>query len=93
MGSVRHWFAGSLLLGAWAVFGVSCASNSQAAREPLTPTEAAKPVDEAPTTAASGCADSSGEAKQCATTAECCKGFVCGLDPGKSHVTRYCLEG
>lgn len=93
MQSTRHWLAGSLLLGAWIGFGVSCGGAQQVAEAPKAPAEVAKPADEAPEPAPSGCADSTGEAKQCTTNEECCAGFVCSLDPERSHVTRYCLEG
>ena len=93
MQSARHWLAGSLLVGAWAVFGVSCGGAPQVAQKPTEPSEATKPADEVPTQAASGCPDATGEAKQCSTNAECCAGFVCSQDPERSRVTRYCLEG
>ncbi|GMV19402.1 MAG: hypothetical protein AMXMBFR56_76260 [Polyangiaceae bacterium] len=94
MQSTRHWLAGSLVIGAWMVFGVSCGGAQQVAEAPAAPAvEETKPAEEAPRQAASGCADSSGEAKQCTTNEECCAGYVCSLDPERSHVTRYCLEG
>lgn len=94
MNNVCHWFAGWLLAGVCAVFGVSCASASQETQESNTAaSEATKPAPEVPETAVSGCADSAGEPKHCTTNEECCSGFVCSLDPERSHVTRYCLEG
>lgn len=88
MQSTRYWLAGSFLLGA-----VACGGAQQVAEAPAAPVEAAKPVEEAPKQAASGCPDSTGEAKQCSASEECCAGFVCSVDPERSHVTRYCLEG
>jgi hypothetical protein len=48
--------------------------------------------DEASQNAASSKA--SGEAcmdRPCEVNAECCGGFVCAIDPGVSHVQRFCL--
>ena len=61
--------------------------------EPATPAEVTKPASEVPEQAASGCPDAKGEPKQCTTNEECCSGFVCSLDPERSHIVRYCLEG
>jgi hypothetical protein len=88
----HHWLAGSLVLGL-GVFGISCTGASQETPEPATPTEVAKPAERAPAPPAGECSDNQGEPKQCTMTEECCSGFVCTMDPGRSHVTRYCEQG
>jgi len=39
------------------------------------------------------CYGSGGEPIECDETADCCKGFACSIDPERSHVRRYCIEG
>jgi hypothetical protein len=36
-------------------------------------------------------ADNACAERACSITAECCSGYSCGYDPGRSHVQRYCL--
>jgi hypothetical protein len=39
-----------------------------------------------------GCATDDGEPLECTTSDECCSGYVCSVDPGRSRVRRYCLR-
>ena len=36
-------------------------------------------------------AEDSCSERACGINAECCDGYVCGFDPGRSRVQRYCL--
>lgn len=46
------------------------------------------PDDAIPNTETTGACDD----QTCVGTEDCCKGFVCGFDPGRSNVQRYCLK-
>jgi hypothetical protein len=39
------------------------------------------------------CRTRDGEPLQCENEEDCCQGFVCTRDPGRSHINRYCIEG
>ncbi len=39
------------------------------------------------------CKDKDGSPKQCTVADDCCKGYFCSLDPERSRITHYCLEG
>ena len=39
------------------------------------------------------CYASGGEPFECEEAADCCKGFSCSVDPERSHVRKYCIEG
>jgi hypothetical protein len=39
------------------------------------------------------CREASGEPRECKANEDCCEGFVCSLDPERSRIRRYCIEG
>lgn len=73
---------------------VSCARAP--APEPKTSATATEPTaqdtssDQSLYAGAAEPVDACGE-KSCSINAECCDGYVCGFDPDRSHVQRYCL--
>jgi hypothetical protein len=97
MTRVRCWFAGLFVLGSCALFGISCAGTANKdAEEPKTP--ASRPAEDPAipnsSDAVSGCpGDRPGQPKECKSNEDCCQGFSCSLDPERSRIVRYCLEG
>ena len=39
------------------------------------------------------CYENGGEPRECDGPEDCCKGFACSLDPARSRVRKFCLEG
>ena len=39
------------------------------------------------------CLDAKGDAQECTTDSDCCKGFYCGIDPAGSTRIKVCLYG
>ena len=39
------------------------------------------------------CKEKSGEPRSCQGDQDCCKGFTCTLDPERSRIARFCIEG
>ncbi len=39
------------------------------------------------------CRAEGGEPRECRSAEDCCDGYTCGLDPERSRIVRYCLEG
>lgn len=39
------------------------------------------------------CKEKDGKPRECQADQDCCQGFVCSLDPERSRVVRYCIEG
>jgi hypothetical protein len=39
------------------------------------------------------CMAERGEPRDCTSNEDCCEGFTCSLDPERSHIRRYCIEG
>jgi hypothetical protein len=96
MMSVRHWFAGVFVLGSSALFGLACSSTNKNTEEPLTPASAPAEERRIPNSSevVGGCpGDRAGEPRQCVTNEECCDGFTCSVDPERSRVAKFCLEG
>ena len=94
METLRHWFTGLVLVSS-ALFGVSCSTNKNA-EEPLTPASAPAVERTLPNSSEmmEGCpGDRAGEPRSCISSEDCCQGFTCSFDPGRSHVIKYCLEG
>ena len=105
MTGVRNGFARSFLLGTCALVALSCAETTakeaKEADEPKSewpnssepgPSEESKAPSSSQ--AASGCpGDKPDQPKECKSNEDCCKGYVCSLDPDLSRVVRYCLEG
>jgi len=97
MTSVRQRFAGLLVLGSCALFGISCAeSNTKEAESPATEDTAKAEDPKIPNSsdAVSGCpGDRPGKPRECKSNEDCCQGYSCSLDPDLSRVVKYCLEG
>ena len=95
MKTMRNWFSG-LVLGSAALFGISCAGTNEQREGSMTPASAPA-EDRIPpisTETVDGCTgDRPGEPRQCKSNEDCCEGFSCAFDPGRSHVIKYCLEG
>lgn len=53
----------------------SSSSSDMPAEAPSSPSEASGTCDD----------------RTCTYTTDCCKGYECGFDPGRSKVMRYCL--
>jgi len=92
MKTVRHWFKGLVIVSSVS-FGLSC-SNTKT-EEALTP--ASMPAEQRTMPASSGgelCpGDRPDEPRECKSDEDCCAGFECGFDHGRSHVIRFCLQG
>jgi hypothetical protein len=76
-------------LGAPLVLAISCASAPQKKQDEAWPAATRNDYqhEEDP------CLGEGGEPVHCTGNDECCKGFVCSLDPGRSRIIRYCLQG
>jgi hypothetical protein len=55
-------------------------------KEDESTSEAAPPADDAPAPPTGACDD-----RACSVDQDCCTGYGCALDPGRSRVQRYCL--
>jgi len=69
---------------------VSCAGNpaseAKASNDAAAAAPAKAPESESPSSAGTSCADVA-----CQSNSDCCEGYVCGFDPDRSRVQRYCL--
>jgi hypothetical protein len=79
-----------------ASFGLIAASCGGAQTKEETPFYSSKEYDEnapPPPKPDDPCMAKGGEPRDCAGNEDCCEGFVCSIDPERSRIRRYCLEG
>lgn len=77
------------LLGVLAAIAVSCASAPQKKDDQPWPESTRSDYEHAD----DPCKEKGGAPRQCQADQDCCEGYVCSLDPERSRVMRYCLEG
>ena len=80
-----------LLIGASATIALSCASGPEPKKQEAWPES--KRDDWEHNSSSDPCAGKDGEPVHCTSNEDCCKGFSCSIDPSRSRVIRYCLEG
>jgi hypothetical protein len=68
------------------LLALACSQGGESVKSPET--ETAPPP---PPAAAPECVDAKDEPVTCQMDSECCQGFVCGKDPEKSQIVKYCL--
>jgi hypothetical protein len=97
MTGLRQRLTAICVLSFGAFFVISCAgSATKPAEEPFTPASAPAEERYVPTSTemVSGCpGDRANEPRQCVSNEDCCEGFSCSLDPERSRLMKYCLEG
>ena len=91
--TIRHCRALTLaaLVTTVAAFSASCASAPKK-EEPIQ-TQTVEEFERNTPPPDDPCYESGGEPRECDEAADCCKGFDCSVNPERSHVRRYCLEG
>lgn len=65
---------------------LSCASNKPVPQQVQLTNSPENPFD------ILECQDSSGEIAKCVSDEDCCDHFVCGFDPEKSHIQKFCIQ-
>ena len=82
-----RWAIGCM--GALAFVALSCASGPEPKKQEEWPESKREDWEhkEDP------CMEKGGEPRRCTSNDDCCKGFACSIDPSRSRVFRYCLEG
>ena len=80
----KYHYATAVLFAA----SVSCANSTGTEDEPLTP---ASQVVSTEDNGVESRDEELADAQECQSNEDCGKGFVCGFDPGRSHVMKYCM--
>jgi len=75
-----------------AALSASCASAPKKEEKPIQ-TQTVEEFEQNTPPPDDPCYGSGGEPIECDEAADCCKGFACSLDPDRSRIRRYCLEG
>jgi hypothetical protein len=75
-----------------ALLAASCGSAPKKSEAPIQ-TQTVEEFDKNKPPPDDPCYGQGGEPFECKEASDCCKGFSCSLDPERSHVRRYCLEG
>jgi hypothetical protein len=86
----------AIVISAFAAIPVACASGQERPSAASGADTSQQPEPEAeelqPASGTVGeCTAASGDLLPCSISAECCAGYACGFDPGRSRVQRFCL--
>ena len=85
----KHRFGTLFLLTAATALVVSCASGPEKKKDDW-PSATREDFGRPPT---DPCDGKDGKPVECTSNDACCKGYVCTLDPERSRVVHYCIQG
>lgn len=93
MASKRRSIAFGMLLTASIVSIGACGSTQKQDNDSFYTSEEYEQNRPEPEPPPDPCRAEGGEPRDCKANEDCCEGYVCSLDPERSRVRRYCLEG
>jgi hypothetical protein len=90
--TARNRLKGSLvLLAACGLLAASCGGAQKTEDKPEF--YSSKEYEENTPPPPDPCMEARGEPRECKGNEDCCEGFMCTLDPERSRIRRYCIEG